>query len=469
MGEERRFQVSIDFGEVIKQLRDTIYLRREDALLELVQNADDAIILRQTRGPLPGSNPGRIVIKAAQMEKELSVEDNGTGIAEDEFVVFLSSLPAARRRLEAFGEKELAARQWGGGFISVFLLADRAEFSSQSAAPRAQLLVASLDATGSATLSTGERAGEPGTKMRLHLREDCSYLLERPALEQFVRTHCTYIKSPIYLNDDTDPVHDGERRAPVKTQTEDDELLNNVDAALRSARLQFDRNASIGGLRPDFIVYGPKGQTIIVEAKSWSADTGTLRRAIDQMNRYRSATGVDSVLMVLGDSGELPGGSGIVAVDGLVDAIQSELLRPVAEAARPKPVSVPRQTIFAAMPFSGEYDDVFFVAMAYAAEKNGATCVRVDKEEFSGDVIDKIRSLIRQSSAIICDLSEARPNVLYETGFAHALEKPTIHICSTPLSELPFDVRNWNTLAYAHGRTVHLREALAARLNALLM
>jgi hypothetical protein len=38
------------------------------------------------------------------------------------------------------------------------------------------------------------------------------------------------------------------------------------------------------------------------------------------------------------------------------------------------------------MPFPEEYDDVFFVAMAHAAEQNGATCVRVDKEQFSGEV-----------------------------------------------------------------------------------
>ena len=51
-----------------------------------------------------------------------------------------------------------------------------------------------------------------------------------------------------------------------------------------------------------------------------------------------------------------------------------------------------------------------------------------------GASLTDVRTLIRESSAVICDLSEARPNVLYEAGFAHALDKPTIHICSTPLS-----------------------------------
>ena len=63
-----------------------------------------------------------------------------------------------------------------------------------------------------------------------------------------------------------------------------------------------------------------------------------------------------------------------------------------------------------------------------------------------------VRRLIEASIAVIIDLSEAKPNVLYETGYVHALSKPTVHICSTPMSGLPFDVRNWNTLKYTQDR-----------------
>jgi hypothetical protein len=40
--------------------------------------------------------------------------------------------------------------------------------------------------------------------------------------------------------------------------------------------------------------------------------------------------------------------------------------------------------------------------------------------EFQGSVVDEIQRLIRQSVAVIVDLSEAKPNVLYEAGYAHA-------------------------------------------------
>jgi nucleoside 2-deoxyribosyltransferase len=83
-------------------------------------------------------------------------------------------------------------------------------------------------------------------------------------------------------------------------------------------------------------------------------------------------------------------------------------------------------------------------------------------------VVERIKRLIKESSAVIADLSEAKSNVLYEVGYAHALKRPTIHICSTPLEQLPFDVRNWNTITYVKGQTHKLKTDLARRLKAIL-
>lgn len=120
------------------------------------------------------------------------------------------------------------------------------------------------------------------------------------------------------------------------------------------------------------------------------------------------------------------------------------------------------------MPFSGEYDDVFFVAMTYAANSVGAVCIRIDKEQFAGDIVSKIKNEIEDSIAVIADLSEAKPNVLYEVGYSHAKAKPTVHICSTPLDKLPFDVKTWNTISYNKGQTNALKEKLADTLKTIL-
>jgi nucleoside 2-deoxyribosyltransferase len=74
----------------------------------------------------------------------------------------------------------------------------------------------------------------------------------------------------------------------------------------------------------------------------------------------------------------------------------------------------------------------------------------------------------QESIAVFVDLSEAKPNVLYETGYAHALKKPCIHICSTSLEKLPFDVFQWKTTKYNPGQIHRLGKELAQRLKEVI-
>ena len=120
------------------------------------------------------------------------------------------------------------------------------------------------------------------------------------------------------------------------------------------------------------------------------------------------------------------------------------------------------------MPFLEEYEDVFFLGMAPAVDENGATCIRIDHEEYVGDVVAEIKSRVRAADLVIGDVSLARPNVLYEMGFAEGIGKPIVQISSSPRDELPFDVRNQNTLHYRLEQIHVLRRNLSARLQALL-
>jgi hypothetical protein len=136
---------------------------------------------------------------------------------------------------------------------------------------------------------------------------------------------------------------------------------------------------------------------------------------------------------------------------------------------RPQPITDDdHKTVFASMPFRPEYDDVYWVAMRAAAEAIGATCIRVDRTDFDGEIPSKIREYIDSSIAVIADLSGSNPDVLYEVGYARRQHRPCIQICSTPLESLPFNVRNINTLAYRIGETYKLRGPLITRLRAVI-
>jgi len=257
--------------------------------------------------------------------------------------------------------------------------------------------------------------------------------------------------------------------------TVESEFESRIARMLEQLGVDYVRGEAIGGLRPDFVVKGSKGKTAIVEVKAWGSTGGNTARAVHQVEKYRQATGSDLALIVMPDLKRNFADEGVVNEAGLLTVLQDWLSKEWIRYRRvpgTKPQKREEQKtdrlVFAAMPFDRKYDDTFFVAMRYAAKRVNAVCERVDRTEFSGDIVEEIKRLIGASIAVIVDLSESKENVMYEAGYAHALDKPTVHICSTDLARLPFDVRNWNTIVYDIGGTMSLRRRLTARLSSVV-
>ena len=258
------------------------------------------------------------------------------------------------------------------------------------------------------------------------------------------------------------PGPDTSRRMPANARGEFEEQVADL---LRQLGARFVRGEAVGGLRPDFFITAPNGKTAVVEVKDWQPAGGNTSRALDQVRQYQQATNADLALIVMPHLRKNFLGEGVVNGQGLLTRLQEWLSKNWVRYRRAPRGEKPKKTeriIFAAMPFDRKYDDTFFVAMTYAAKKVSAVCRRVDKEEFTGDIIEEVTRLIKASVAVIADLC------LYEAGFAHALGRPTVHICSTDLAQLPFDVRNWNTLSYEIGSTSALRAKLARRLRSVI-
>ncbi len=245
-------------------------------------------------------------------------------------------------------------------------------------------------------------------------------------------------------------------------------LLERIENSLLDEKIEFETEVAIGGVRPDFVVRAPDGRVLVIDAKAWDKVSGFRDRAAHQAELYERYAGADRAFVVVESLERSRVNQGVVTPDRLVTALKEEIAKESpSERKRARIQQPPVPHVFAAMPFDRKYDDTYFVAMAHAAESIGAVCRRVDQEEFSGDIVSQIQALIRSAIAVIVDLSESRPNVLYEAGYSHALEKPSIHICSTPLQDLPFDVAHWNTIGYRRGQTHRLKIPLARRLKAI--
>lgn len=253
-----------------------------------------------------------------------------------------------------------------------------------------------------------------------------------------------------------------------------------VARKLRQAGLKVTVRPKIAGLQPDFIVNTADGGRVIFETKQWSPNAAGVQRAALQAKLYTKATKVDRTFFVLKDLKHSAPHRGVLGISDLPKVIGEgrtpRLLITQTRHAKRLALRTTRrrvntkgqrrsQTVFAAMPFAAAYDDVYIYPMARAAKAAGLTCVRVDREPFEGDIVKEIKRLIRASVAVIADLSEARPDVLYEVGFAHAAGRQVIPISRTSLKKLPFDVRNWNTILYKAGQTHKLTPILSRRLK----
>jgi hypothetical protein len=90
-------------------------------------------------------------------------------------------------------------------------------------------------------------------------------------------------------------------RDPTKT-SEGHELDESVSNLLGGAGFKFAKEPSVGGLRPDFIVYGPQGQTVLLEVKTFLKEPN-LERARNQILHYKQATGTNAALIVTRSDG----------------------------------------------------------------------------------------------------------------------------------------------------------------------
>jgi nucleoside 2-deoxyribosyltransferase/predicted Rossmann-fold nucleotide-binding protein len=99
-----------------------------------------------------------------------------------------------------------------------------------------------------------------------------------------------------------------------------------------------------------------------------------------------------------------------------------------------------------------------------AGEKLGYKCSRVDDSNAADRILPEILEKIRQSAFVIADLSEPKPNVYYELGFAHALGKPTI-VTAKEGTQLPFDVKDVPTVFWKGQK--QLKDKLAEKIRAI--
>jgi hypothetical protein len=106
-----------------------------------------------------------------------------------------------------------------------------------------------------------------------------------------------------------------------------------------------------------------------------------------------------------------------------------------------------KKRVFVALPFSEEFQNVYDFGIYPAVRNCGLICERVDETHFTGDILARIRSGIESADLVIADLTEGRPNVYLEVGYAWGRGVPVIFVAKKK-EKLHFDVSTHKCVFY---------------------
>jgi len=221
----QEFQAEVT--QVLRLVIESLYSNREIFLRELISNASDALDRLRFRAVsepevLGDDDALKIRVIADRDAGTLTVWDNGIGMSSEELAKNLGTiawsgsrdfLAKLREGAEA-GQKGMdLIGQFGVGFYSAYLVADRVEVTSR-AAGAAEANRWHSDGKQRFSIEPAERA-ERGTSVMLHLKPDARELLDPFRLRQLITRYSDYIGHPIELAQEKEVEEGGVKRKKV--------------------------------------------------------------------------------------------------------------------------------------------------------------------------------------------------------------------------------------------------------------
>ena len=196
--------------ELLQLMIHSLYSHKEIFLRELISNASDAndrlrfaAIAEPT---LLGQDPDlQITIEGDPKAGTVTIRDNGIGMTREEATANLGTI--ARSGTAQFfrslsGDQQKASQligQFGVGFYSAFIVADRVEVDSRKAGVSEEEGVHwESRADGEFTVETIKRA-DRGTTVTLHLKEDAKEFADAFRLRSLIRRYSDHIGFPVRM------------------------------------------------------------------------------------------------------------------------------------------------------------------------------------------------------------------------------------------------------------------------------
>ena len=208
--ESHRFEA--DVRQILHLVTHSLYSDREIFLRELVSNASDALDRARFEGlknedllDVEGEPGIQLAVDAEA--GTITISDDGIGMTQEQVVEHLGTI--AKSGTKAFAEalkaKGEAADgligQFGVGFYSAFMVADKVTVDTRSGLPGSEPVLWTSDGGEAYDLAPGAREGR-GTTVTLHLREDAAEFMDEDRLRDIIGKHSDFVAWPVTVGEE---------------------------------------------------------------------------------------------------------------------------------------------------------------------------------------------------------------------------------------------------------------------------
>ncbi|HHE3586925.1 TPA: molecular chaperone HtpG [Pasteurella multocida] len=206
--ETRGFQSEVK--QLLQLMIHSLYSNKEIFLRELISNASDAadkLRFKALSAPelYEGDGDLKVRIRFDEEKGTLTISDNGIGMTRDEVIDHLGTIAKSGTKefLSALGQDQAKDSQligqFGGGFYSAFIVADKVTVKTRAAGVSADKAVL-WESAGEGEYSVADiDKKERGTEITLHLREDEKAFLNDWRLREIIGKYSDHIGLPVEI------------------------------------------------------------------------------------------------------------------------------------------------------------------------------------------------------------------------------------------------------------------------------
>jgi molecular chaperone HtpG len=230
---QQPFQTEV--SQLLQLIVHSLYSHPEIFLRELISNSSDALdklrylTLTDDRYKAlvgNGIDPPRIDLELDEASKTLTVSDTGIGMNEEDLVSHLGTIARsgtknflAQLSGDARKDSNLIG-QFGVGFYSVFMVADKVEVASRKAGEEKTWKWTSDGKTGFdiEEASNSEARSSAGTRVLIHFNDDGAQYANGWRLQEIIKKYSNHIAFPIFLTHDKSEWN-AEKKESIKTRT----------------------------------------------------------------------------------------------------------------------------------------------------------------------------------------------------------------------------------------------------------